>query len=659
MSGGTVGELKYGLGVDASDLEGALGGALGSVATKAAGLVLGLKAVQAGLGALADYIGDSVSAASEADAVFNDLSAAFHRSGVEGAQAAAEEYAGFADEVQNLTGLSGEAVQKAGTLAVSFGVTGRSLRDATMGAADMAKVMGMDLDSAMSLIVRSADSGKNALSRYGIAMSDSASESERLDSILQSISDKFGGAAAAATQTYAGRLQVLKEAWGDSNEETGRAITQNEMVNAVLVVASQEIQKLTKWTKENRGQMSAWITQGWGLLVKAADVFITGLEIGGKAFAAFKIAGNLALGGVIELFNLMVGHVEMVIGSFAQLAGAVGLEGLGASLGAVHAKVAEFRSGVESVRDTFFATANEGVAMWNGIGEATDGMRGKLAELDGAVRTTAANMQVIPDAAKKAADDSVSSIQAANDKLTAEIDEMLSKEIDAQLKKEEALARSNQRIEEAREQAAANEARRQAEAAARAGEAIGVQVAAVMAGTATMEDLYQGMAVMALDAIYHLVQNAIAAYAAKGAAAAAAANASIPVVGPAIAAAAAGVMFALIRGFMTKFHDGGWVGGSSREVPALLERGEYVESREEARALRGPRRLSRPRASAPAGTESSASSAAGPGLQIGKVEVQNPDEMSDEQVQRWLIRISRHAELLHKDGLFLNTAPVR
>ncbi len=83
----------------------------------------------------------------------------------------------------------------------------------------------------------------------------------------------------------------------------------------------------------------------------------------------------------------------------------------------------------------------------------------------------------------------------------------------------------------------------------------------------------------------------IAANSAVAQSGALAANAGIPFVGIALGIAAAAMIAGIIAGLVTSFADGGWVGGGTPgrdSVPALLMPGEYVETRAEARAMRGP-----------------------------------------------------------------------
>ena len=89
------------------------------------------------------------------------------------------------------------------------------------------------------------------------------------------------------------------------------------------------------------------------------------------------------------------------------------------------------------------------------------------------------------------------------------------------------------------------------------------------------------------------MQKIVTAKAAEAAAGAASSQSGIPIVGPALAAAAAAAMFGLVRGFISMgfqcMAQGGLVqGGISNKdsVPAMLMPGEFVLTKEQTESLR-------------------------------------------------------------------------
>jgi hypothetical protein len=89
------------------------------------------------------------------------------------------------------------------------------------GVQDFAQAMGVDLNTAAQLIGKTIGSSTNALSRYGIEVDASASESEKLAQIVEELDSKFGGAAAAAADSATGALVQYENAVGDLQEAVG------------------------------------------------------------------------------------------------------------------------------------------------------------------------------------------------------------------------------------------------------------------------------------------------------------------------------------------------------------------------------------------------------------------------------------------------------
>jgi hypothetical protein len=102
-------------------------------------------------------------------------------------------------------------------------------------------------------------------------------------------------------------------------------------------------------------------------------------------------------------------------------------------------------------------------------------------------------------------------------------------------------------------------------------------------------------------------------------------------------------MFARVKALLNKFQFGGIVRGgvANRDsVPALLTPGEIVLNQKEAREIQ------RQREPAPAPQVN---------LTISP-QIQNPEEMTDAQIKRWMIRLTPQFEELFTDGVFLRGA---
>ena len=94
----------------------------------------------------------------------------------------------------------------------------KSLTQATL---DLASAKGMDLTAAADMVAKSVGSSTNALSRYGIAASGAAKSTERAKTVVDSITNLYGGQAKAQAESYAGTIDQMKNALGDAAEAIG------------------------------------------------------------------------------------------------------------------------------------------------------------------------------------------------------------------------------------------------------------------------------------------------------------------------------------------------------------------------------------------------------------------------------------------------------
>lgn len=96
------------------------------------------------------------------------------------------------------------------------------IKKATKATLDMAVAMGMDLKSSGDLIAKTLGSSTNALSRYGIQVEGAVGSQKRLESLTNNIAKLFGGQATAQADTFAGSIEQMQNAIGDTGEVLGR-----------------------------------------------------------------------------------------------------------------------------------------------------------------------------------------------------------------------------------------------------------------------------------------------------------------------------------------------------------------------------------------------------------------------------------------------------
>lgn len=129
-----------------------------------------------------------------------------------------------ASELQNKTLFEDDETVRAQSLVAAFVKEEEKIRTLIPLIQDMATAKSMDLAGAADLVTKTLAGEMNALGRYGIQVEGAAGSTERLESIQKGLNDAFGGQAEAAALVGTGAITQLKNAFGDLQEEIGKAI---------------------------------------------------------------------------------------------------------------------------------------------------------------------------------------------------------------------------------------------------------------------------------------------------------------------------------------------------------------------------------------------------------------------------------------------------
>lgn len=135
----------------------------------------------------------------------------------------AEDLSAYASELQRLTVYDDEAIKKAETLLVQMtDLDEEGIQKATRGAIGLASVLGIDLDSASTLVQKAVSGNTAVLSRYGIKIDETLSTEEKRVEIMARL-EKMFQRATAETDTASGSLAQMKNTIGDAKEKIGNA----------------------------------------------------------------------------------------------------------------------------------------------------------------------------------------------------------------------------------------------------------------------------------------------------------------------------------------------------------------------------------------------------------------------------------------------------
>lgn len=197
-------------------------------------------------------IEESITAWAVQESATTKMTAALRQHGL-ATPAVIAQYVALSSQLQRTTTYADELTQGAAALLTEIGdVMPSKMAGALKASTDLAAGLGIDLDSATRLVAKAAAGHTETLGRYGIVVSDAALKTQGFDAVLEAINRQFGGQAAAAMDTYAGRVAVLKNAWGDVLEELGKAIVMNPQVESGIRGVTKALQE---WV-DQRDRMS-------------------------------------------------------------------------------------------------------------------------------------------------------------------------------------------------------------------------------------------------------------------------------------------------------------------------------------------------------------------------------------------------------------------
>jgi len=196
-------------------------------------------------------------------------------------------------------------------------------------ALDISAATGQDLE-AVSLALGKAFGGNvGALTKLGIPLDENVKKSKDLSSIVETLNTQFGGAAAAAADTFAGRLDILKLSIGEAWEGIGYAL---------LPIA----EKLVAFIQKN--------------VVPVIQAFADELSGGGSLrdalLAATAEAGEFGL-KVVDMVQTVVETVGQIANVFIDLVKPIILAG-----GAIVSMIAFVRGGKDAFDNVGLAVNN-------------------------------------------------------------------------------------------------------------------------------------------------------------------------------------------------------------------------------------------------------------------------------------------------------------
>lgn len=325
----------------ASGTIGKVGGAFKSFAK------IGIAGAVAGVGALTVGLVSCVKAAMDNQKVVAQTNAVLKSTkGIAGVTA--QQVEELATEFQNLTGISDEEIRSGENMLLTFTKIGKDVfPTATETMLDMSVALGQDMKSSAIQLGKALQDpilGVTALRRVGVNFGEAekkmieqmvkAGDTMKAQKfILKELNNEFGNSSRAVGETFAGKLNILKQNIADLKETIGYAI-----IEAIQPF----VQQLVEWAQEDKTKerineiakaMGNWIS---GSLPKAVNYMFKLFNIFKKfgeylktdwgkmtvaAIGIFVTALAAASGSVAFIVGLIIGTIWLIYRAVKEVVG--------------------------------------------------------------------------------------------------------------------------------------------------------------------------------------------------------------------------------------------------------------------------------------------------------------------------------------------------
>ena len=187
------------------------------------------------------------------------------------ADVSSREMFAYAAALQKVTTYSDEATISAMAMLQQLGDMSQvELKRLTPGVLDFATAMGVDLQTAATLVGKTLGSTTNALTRYGVVVDMSGTREEKLVTMTKTLTDMFGGMSIAVGTSATGAIKQLENAFGDLKESGGFLIA--EAIKPIVNWLTTVVSKAAASARELRAINEAIILFSKGTITELEDM---------------------------------------------------------------------------------------------------------------------------------------------------------------------------------------------------------------------------------------------------------------------------------------------------------------------------------------------------------------------------------------------------
>ncbi len=255
------------------------------------------------------FFEESIELAAKSDAQFAKLEASLKSLG-EFTPELVERFGEFADQVEETSKFSDDAVIGLLSLAKQMGRTDDQAEKLVQTAADLASVTGDSLENSFNDLANSLLGNGKALSKTIPEVKSFTAEQLKSGEAIDLIADRLKGASKNAIQTFQGALAQLNNASEDFRKEIGKIITQNPVVIEAIKASTTGFKSLVTLVEDNSDALKSYVGEVIKLAANTLPLLTDAL--------AFTIRSFEGIGLGIGLTRVAFNDLQLAINDIGQ-----------------------------------------------------------------------------------------------------------------------------------------------------------------------------------------------------------------------------------------------------------------------------------------------------------------------------------------------------
>jgi hypothetical protein len=262
-------------------------------------------AATAAAAALGYEIYKAVGAATEAEAAEKKLSTALGFT--------SDALLQHAKVLQSVTQFGDDEVIGVQSTIAAYTKNEETIKSLTAATIDLATAKGIDLASAADMVAKSFGTSTNALGRQGVAVEGAIGSAQRLKNITEGIAALWGGQAAAAGETFAGKLAQMKNSFNDLQEEIGFTIVRNATFIKAADLLRNAINHVSNIIRENQNVIATWIQGGIVRFVEGIGTAIQVIGFFHRGWLGLRLVGQVVSLAIVDSVNITIRALRLLL----------------------------------------------------------------------------------------------------------------------------------------------------------------------------------------------------------------------------------------------------------------------------------------------------------------------------------------------------------